>query len=290
MRTIQIRTGAIALAAACTALMASLGAQQAGGGAGAGAAQQPRPYTPVAASTLTSQPDNFIGVNISMTAAVDQILSKTAFTIEPNTSKNGEREVLVLTPVLSGPVDLHAYVTVLGEVVRFDPAEVAKKSKDIKVDLPPDVVEKYRGKPAVLATGVINNKFVDLAKKLPPPMTAEETAFSKVMKKVGPTFAALRTAVDGNNGTTAAETAVILKQAFTETEAFWKTRAKTDAIGWAQDALKQAESIEKDAAGGNWDAATKSTATLGQACQSCHGTYRERFDDGSYRIKMSAQQ
>jgi len=25
--------------------------------------------------------------------------------------------------------------------------------------------------------------------------------------------------------------------------------------------------------------------TLGQSCQSCHAAYRERFDDGSYRIK-----
>ena len=36
--------------------------------------------------------------------------------------------------------------------MRFDPAEIAKKARNYTIDLPPDVIEKYRGRPAVLAT------------------------------------------------------------------------------------------------------------------------------------------
>ena len=189
-------------------------------------------------------------------------------------------------PTLNGPVDPNAYVTVLGELVRFDPAEIARKAKGYTLDLAPDVVAKYTGRPAVVATAVINTAMVDLAKRLPPPMTTEETAYSTMMKKVGPAFAALRTAATASNAETTAQNAAILKQAFTETEAFWKTKGKADAIGWAHDARTQAESIEKDVAAAKWDAVKATAGTLGQACQTCHTAYRERFDDGTYRIKI----
>ena len=58
--------------------------------------------------------------------------------------------------------------------------------------LAPDVVAKYRGRPAIIATSVINGAMTDLAKRLPPPMSPEELALSKVMKQVGPGFNALR--------------------------------------------------------------------------------------------------
>jgi cytochrome c556 len=229
-----------------------------------------------------------------MTAAVEQILSRSAFTVDQRTvpgskPKRTGQEVLVLAPTLQSAVDLNAYVTVFGEVVRFDPAEITRKAKDYKLDLAPDVVEKYRGRPAVLATAVINAAMVDLAKRLPPPLNAEEETYSKMMKRVGPAFAALRTAVTASSAETTAQNAAVLKQAFTETEAFWKTKGKADALKWAQDARKEVESIEHGAAAGTWDPVKASAATLGQACQTCHAAYRERFDDGSYRIKMGTK-
>jgi hypothetical protein len=35
----------------------------------------------------------------------------------------------------------------MGEVVKFDPEEVAKKAKDYKIDLPPDLVAKFTDGP-----------------------------------------------------------------------------------------------------------------------------------------------
>ena len=74
-----------------------------------------------------------------------------------------------------------------------------------------------------------------------------------------------------------------------ESVPFWKAKSKADATKWAQSARLQAESIDRDAATGKWDAVKASAGTLGQQCQACHTTYRERFDDGSYRIKIGAR-
>jgi len=245
----------------------------------------PKPLVPVAASTVATNPDPYYGEYVTMTASVDQILSRTAFVVDQDATKSTGKDVLVLVPTMNGKVDQNAYVTVIGQLVKFDPAEVAKKAKDYKLDLTPELESKWSGKPAVIATSVINAAFIDVAKRLPPPMTADEEALQKIMKKIQPAFGALRTAVDGSNAEKTAENTAILKEAFTETEAFWKGRNKPDAMKWAQDARADVDTIEKSAASAKWDAAKASAGTLGQACQTCHGTYRERFDDGSFRIK-----
>ncbi len=124
------------------------------------------------------------------------------------------------------------------EVVRFDPAEIAKKLKGYTLDLAPDVAARFTGHPVVLATSVITVAGVDVAKRPPPPMTAEELALQKIMKQVAPASAALRGAVDQMNMPLVKENTTVLKQAFTQTEAFWKAKGKTDATQWAADARK----------------------------------------------------
>jgi cytochrome c556 len=252
-----------------------------------------KPLIPVATNTIAANPDAYYGQPVTISAAVEQILSRSAFAIDQRRvagappPKNGPTDVLVLVPTIQSPVEANAYVTVIGELVKFDPAEVARKAKDYKLDLPADAIAKYTGRPALIATSVINEKFVDLAKRLPPPLNAEEEAYQKMMKQVGPAFAALRTGIDGSNAETAAKNAAVLKQAFTETEAFWKPK-KAEPTQLAHDARLKVESIQAAVTAGKWDEAKASVGTLGQACASCHGAYRERFDDGSFRIKMGS--
>jgi cytochrome c556 len=247
----------------------------------------------VATNTVAGNPDAYYGQPVTITASVEQILSKSAFSVDQRRvasappPKNGPTDVLVLVPTLQSPVDLHAYVTVMGELVKFDPAEIARRAKDYKLDLSADAVAKYTGRPALIATSVINEKFVDLAKRLPPPLTAEEEAYQKMMKQVAPAFAALRSGIDGSNAEAAAKNAAVLKQAFTDTEAFWKPK-KAEPAQWAHDARLKVESIQAAVSAGKWDEAKASAGTLGQACATCHGAYRERFDDGSFRIKMGS--
>jgi cytochrome c556 len=245
----------------------------------------PKPLVPVAASTVANDPNPYYGEYLTMTASVDQILSRTVFVVDQDPTKSTGKDVLVIVPTMNGKVDQNSYVTVIGQLIKYDPAEVSKKAKDYKSDITPEIEAKYAGKPVLIATSVINSSFIDVAKRLPPPMTADEESFQKIMKKIQPAFGALRTAVDESSVEKTTENTAILKQAFSETEAFWKGRSKADAMKWAQDARAQVETIERSAATAKWDAAKASAGTLGQACQTCHGTYRERFDDGSFRIK-----
>jgi hypothetical protein len=269
------------VAVAIAAVSASVLAAQRGEG------PAPKPYVPLPATVIAKNPDAYVGQNVTVTAFVDKILSKSAFSLDQKV-KNvpAASDVLVVAPILNEPVEAAKYVTVAGELVKFDPADVAKKVKGYQVDLPPELVAKYRGRPAVIAKVVVNDKMVDIAMRLPPPMSADEKVLDDAMKKVGPAAAALRTAVDGSKADAASQQLAVLKQAFAQTEAFWKSKNVAEAVKIAQDARTRVEAIEKNAGGGDWDAAKKGVAGLNQTCGTCHGTYRERFDEGSFRVKL----
>jgi cytochrome c556 len=226
----------------------------------AAAASPPKPLIPTAANSIALTPEAFYGQNVTVMASVDAILSPTSFTIDQDSAKTGPG-VLVLVGQLSAPLQVNSYVTVIGEVVR------------------------HEGQPAIRATSVLTSTMLDLAKRVLPPMTAEEEAFDKVMKGVNPAFAAVRQAVAATTAGTAGESIASLKKSFAETEAFWRKRGKPDAEKWAVDARLQSETLERSIAAGRWDEAKAAVGALQQACSGCHGTYRERQDDGSYRIK-----
>jgi cytochrome c556 len=249
------------------------------------AAAPVKPLVPVAASTLADHPDTYYGENVTMSGAVEQTLAPLTFSVDQDKTKSTGKEVLVIAPRLSGAVEANTYVTVIGEVVRFDPEEVAKKAKEYKMELPADAAAKYKGHPVIFATAVINTAGVDLAKKPLPPVTADDELLTKIMKQVGPANTALRTDIEKMDVKLTKEHAAVLKQAFTQTEAFWKSKAKTDAIQWAAEARKHAEALDVAATSGNWEGVKASAGTLGQQCGACHGVYRERLEDGSYRLK-----
>ena len=79
---------------------------------------------------------------------------------------------------------------------------------------------RYQGRPAILATAVVNAALFDFAKRLPPPMTPQEEAFDKVMKRIGPAFSDLLTAAGGSDAAASAGHAKVLMAAFTEADAF----------------------------------------------------------------------
>jgi cytochrome c556 len=259
-------------------------------------AQQPAAPTPqkalvpVAASTLAASPDQFYGEPVSLAGTIEQNLSRTAFSVDQDRTKTTGKEVLVLAPNLQKQVDPNSYVTVIGECVKFDPAALGAKLKEYKLDLAPDVAVKFVGKPAIIATSVIDTAGNDVAKRLPPPMTADEEAYQKLMKQVGSSNGVLRKAIEGSDAKLVAEHSAVLKKTFADVEGFWRSRRKGDAADWAEDARKLSENIERSAAAGKWDEVKAHSTTLGQSCQACHTAYRERFDDGSFRIKKDATQ
>src|SRR5262245_13219191 len=252
-----------------------------------------KPYVPLAASTLADHPDAYYGELVTVTGAVEATISKLAFSVDQDKTKSTGKDVIVVAPTLMEPVTPNAYVTIIGEVVHLDQAEIGKKgaemTKEYKPDFPEDVVSKYKGHPVVLAKSVITTAGVDVAKRPPPPMTAEEEALSKIMKQIAPAQTALRGALDKTDMAIAKEQANVLKQAFVQTEAFWKPKGKPEATKFAEEARKLSDQIGTAIATGNWDDAKAHAGTLGQQCAGCHGAFRERMDDGTFRIKTSSR-
>ncbi|MGH9409279.1 MAG: hypothetical protein ACRD1V_07475 [Vicinamibacterales bacterium] len=245
----------------------------------------PRPLVPVAANTLAANPQAYAGQNVTITASVVERLAPTAFTIGQAGMGTPNQTVLVLAPRLTAPLDPSGYVTVIGDAVPFDPADAAAKMKDTMPAIPPEVADTYRGHAAIIATSVINGAMTDLAKKRPPPISPDDLALDKIMKQVSPAFNALRQAAAASNGADAATQAASLSAALSDASAFWKTKAHADATGWTADALHESTAIEMAAKKGDWDAVKASLPKIQQSCASCHTQYREREDDGTYRIK-----
>ena len=270
------------------ATLASQAPQPPPQGATPGRGAQPQPIVPVPVSALANTPDRYVGSSVSLTAAVEQRFGATAFSIDQDSTKSAP-DVLVLAPILTAPVEPNAYVTVIGEVVRFDLATVTARMKEATPALPADVVAKYRGRPAIIATSVINHAMTDLAKRLPPPMSPEEQALSRLMKQIGPGFNTLRQAVTASNAADVTSQASMLNKAFTDAAAFWRTQAHPDAIQWTEDARHESDAIVAAAGRGDWDAVKASVPKLQSACSSCHTAYRERLDDGTYRYKLAVR-
>jgi hypothetical protein len=252
-------------------------------------ATPPKPLVPLAASSLAVNPDPYYGETVSITAAVEEQLSPLAFLLDQDRTKRASHTVLVVARRLNQPVQVNTYVTVVGQLVRFDPDAIRQQHPDFVLDLPPARVDEFRGRPVVLATSVVDRSGVDLARRLPPPMTPAEEAYSRTMKGVGEAQAALRKALEANDPRLLLEQAAALRQAFGQVERFWRGRRRVDAADWARQAAALADTIARSSAAARWDEVKSAATSLGGLCQQCHETYRERFDDGSFRIRMPAE-
>lgn len=245
-----------------------------------------RAIVPVAASSVAAKPDQWYGEYVAMTGAVEATVGKMAFTVDQDRTKSTP-DVLVLAQRMSDPIVANTSVTVIGLLMKYSPADVAAKSKAHAIDLGADAA-KYTGKPVILATSVVNDRMLDLARFIPPAMTPEEEALQKAMRGLPGASGELRKGADGSNLELATKNIAALTAAFTETEAFMKKRGKLDAMKWAADARANVLAVDKAAKGGTWDAAKTAAAAVGSACGTCHTPYRERLEDGSFRFKAGS--
>ena len=223
---------------------------------------------------------------VAVTGSVARVVSPKAFVVSVAAGAPDEDQ-LVVAPTLQAAVAANAPVTVFGTIVPFDVAAKGGTAGAGAADLPSDVGENYRGRPALSASTVLSAAMVDLTKPLPPPITADEELLDGLMKGIAPAFASLRQAVDAASAAAAKQQAETLAQAFTRVEAFWIARSRADAAGWARTARENAGTIARDAAAGSPDSMKAATSALGQQCQSCHAAYREQFANGEFRIKKS---
>lgn len=247
----------------------------------------PKPLVPVAASSVAANPDPYVGEYVTMTGAVEANLSNTSFSVDQDKTKSTGKDVLVLAPSLQKQADANGYVTVIGQLIKFDEKDIATKLKDYKIDLSPADLAKYKGKPVVLATAVINSAGIDLAKKPIPPMSADDLALQKIMTKLPAAQGAVRKSLDSKDVPGSKEQATLLKDSFAQIEAFWKAKGNEEATKWATEGKNHADSILVNLGMNNIEAAKTSITPLGGTCGSCHGKYRERMEDGTFRIKLA---
>ena len=247
----------------------------------------PKPLVPVAASSVAANPDAYVGEYVTMTGAVEANLTKTSFSVDQDKTKATGKEVLVLAPTLQKQADQNGYVTVIGQLIKFDEAEVAAKLKDYKIDMSQADIAKFKGKPVVLATAVINTAGIDIAKKPIPPMSADDLSLQKIMTKLPTAQAAVRKSLDSKDAAGAKEQATLLKDSFTQIETFFKAKNNQEAMKWASEGKGHADSILVNLGMNNIEGAKTSITPLGGTCGSCHGKYRERMEDGTFRIKTA---
>ena len=275
-------TGSIVIAS-LTLATSIVVAQRGGGAGGAGGA---KPLVPLTAATILRDPATHMGENASLMAPVEAVLSKTVFTVDQDRTKSTGQDLLVIAPTLSEAPVLNAYVTVQGEVIKFDPEEVGRKARNYTLDMPADAIEKFRGKPAVIATAVITQGLTDLAKKPIPPMTPDDVVLSGYMKTMNPAVTALRGGLDKPDAAAIKQQAATIKKAFADIDAFFKAKAMADAMKISGDALQAATSMEQSANAGKFEEIRTSVASLQQTCTACHTARRDRMDDGTYRLRI----
>jgi len=250
---------------------------------------------PVATNTILQYPEGYYGKLVTISAGVEQMLSKTTFLVDqrkavgPNEVKSIGTPILVIAPYLTAALEQKQYLLMRGQIVKFDPAAVARAAADYTLDLSPEVSAKYQGQPVLMAASVINSRYVEVAKKsIPPPSTAD-VSLTAAMKIISPSFAALRTAAQESKADAVTQNAAKLTPAFTQTETIWAGLGQSPVAALAGEARGHVAAIESAAAAGNWDAVKTSAGALNQLCQNCHTTYRERQEDGTFRFKPMAR-
>ena len=254
---------------------------------------------PVATNAILQNPEAYYGKLVTVSAGVEERLSTTAFVVDQRKAvglkevKAIGKPILVIAPYLTAPLEEKGYLLVRGQLVKFDPAAVARVAPEYQFDFPPEVGARYHGQPVLVATSVVNATFNELAKKPLPPPNAQEVSLSAAMKTIGPAFAALRTASGeakpaSDSAAVVAQNAAKLQPAFVQTEKAWDDLGQSSAAEWARTARDHAASIERAAAAGDWDAVKTSSGALNTLCQNCHGSYRERQEDGTFRVKPGA--
>ena len=106
-----------------------------------------------------------------------------------------------------------------------------------------------------------------------------------IMKDIGSTRASLMRNIEAGNGEAAAADAMKLEGFFKEVVPMYERMNLEAAIEMANKASADSAAAAKAAADGNMEAATEAHGNIVGACRGCHGQYREKAPDGSYRIK-----
>lgn len=115
--------------------------------------------------------------------------------------------------------------------------------------------------------------------------TAED--LDRLMKKDGPAQQALVRALSAGNQAIAKTQLTQLKAALTESQQFWVTNKRPDAVQFNKTVIATIDELDKIVSAPQMDA-TAALATvrdLATACTACHKVYRATDEDGNFTLK-----
>jgi hypothetical protein len=249
---------------------------------------------PVATNTVVENPDEYVGKVVTITAGVEQMVSKTTFLMDQRRAagatdvKTLGKPLLVIAPYLTSSLELKKYFLVRGQIVKLEATSLARLAPDYVLDIPDEVSATFMGQPVLVAASVLNSTYAELARKPIPPATPADVALTSAMKTISPAFNALRTAAQESKTDLVKEQIALLTPAFAQTESIFGDVKHANGASRAREATTQVAAIETALAAGNWEAVKSSANALNTTCQSCHTAYRERQDDGTFRMKSDA--
>lgn len=117
------------------------------------------------------------------------------------------------------------------------------------------------------------------------PRTWADADYDKIMKEVGATIGLLRKSIEGQNADMAKQQADKLEMLFEDADDFWNARNVDEAQDLADDAAEHADHIEDAADEKDFTKAAEHMKLLQGVCAACHGKFRDKAPDGTYRIK-----
>jgi len=109
----------------------------------------------------------------------------------------------------------------------------------------------------------------------------------KTMKKIAPAQTAVAKAIQSMSWADAKTQIAIVRQSLNDTEPFWVTHKKDDAVKMLKDSLAKISAVEEAVSAPMPDqqAALAAFKQVGATCAACHKQYREQDENQQYRLK-----
>ncbi|MBC7926848.1 MAG: cytochrome c [Bryobacteraceae bacterium] len=115
----------------------------------------------------------------------------------------------------------------------------------------------------------------------------DEKEYQAWMKTTGATVGSLRKNLEAKNSEASAADATKLQEVFTQVHDFWMKKKVENAAKFSTDAQSGFKEVGQLATASKFDEASASLKTTMGSCAGCHGTYREKATDGSWKIKYN---
>jgi len=113
----------------------------------------------------------------------------------------------------------------------------------------------------------------------------DEKQFQKLMKEVGNVAKQFKDHSAAKNAAVVAKDSARTAEIYKQMAAFWKARMTDEAAKLSEQSAAAAGATAMAAKAGDWNKVKSSWGVVVQNCKSCHEKFREKLDDGSYKIK-----